>query len=541
MASPLGNPSYRRLFAAQVIALSGTGLTTVALALLAFELAGDRAGAVLGTALTIKMVTYVGIAPVVGSLADRLPRKGLLIALDLARAGIVLSLPFVSEVWHVYALIFLLNGCSAGFTPTFQAAIPDILRDEAQYTRALSLSRLAHDLENLLSPTLAAAALAFISFDTLFVANGAAFAVSALLIVSLALPKAKADERSDGAWDNLSYGVRSYLATPRLRGVLALSLSRLAHDLENLLSPALAAAALAFISFDTLFVANGAAFAVSALLIVSVALPKAKAGERSGGAWDNLSYGVRSYLATPRLRGLLSLSLAVAAAGAMVIVNTVVYVRAELGLSASVTAIALAAFGGGSMVVALLLPRVLERVRDRTIMLSGGAVLAFALVFGVTRPPLAGLLVLWFVIGVGTSLIQTPAGRLVVRSCREGDRPAFYAAQFALSHAAWLVAYALAGWLGAGQGLTVTFVVLAAVVAGATLVAARVWPAADASELDHDHAATEHNHLHTHDAHHQHEHECREGPEPHRHGHRHPLLKHRHAFVIDLHHRRWPA
>ncbi len=116
----------------------------------------------LGTALALKMVAYVGIAPLAGGFADRLPRRRLLIALDLSRAAFVACLPFVTELWQVYLLIFLLNACSAGFTPTFQATIPDVLPDEARYTRALSLSRLAYDLENLLSPTLAAAALLFL-------------------------------------------------------------------------------------------------------------------------------------------------------------------------------------------------------------------------------------------------------------------------------------------------------------------------------------------------------------------------------------------
>ncbi len=53
MFSPLADPTYRHLFAAQVIALIGTGLATVALGLLAYELAGERAGMVLGTALSI--------------------------------------------------------------------------------------------------------------------------------------------------------------------------------------------------------------------------------------------------------------------------------------------------------------------------------------------------------------------------------------------------------------------------------------------------------------------------------------------------------
>lgn len=75
MLSPLRNPVFARLFAAQVVALLGTGLLTVALALLAYELAGDRAGAVLGTALAIKMVAYVGLAPVAQALAGRSGRS----------------------------------------------------------------------------------------------------------------------------------------------------------------------------------------------------------------------------------------------------------------------------------------------------------------------------------------------------------------------------------------------------------------------------------------------------------------------------------
>ena len=131
-SSPLRNPAFRKLFSAQVIALVGTGLTTVALTLLAYDLAQENAGVVLGTALAFKMVAYVVFAPVVGGLAHRLPRKALLIALDLVRAGIVLIMPFVTAVWQIYLLIFLLNLFSAGFKPVFAATIPDVLPDEAR-------------------------------------------------------------------------------------------------------------------------------------------------------------------------------------------------------------------------------------------------------------------------------------------------------------------------------------------------------------------------------------------------------------------------
>ncbi len=456
MISPLANRTYRRLFAAQVIALVGTGLSTIALALLAYDLAAGTAGAVLGTALALKMVAYVGIAPIVGGFAHRLPRRRLLIALDIARASLVVCLPFVTEIWQIYVLIFLLSACSAGFTPTFQATIPDVLPEEAQYTRALSLSRLA-------------------------------------------------------------------------------------YDLENLLSPALAAAALLILSYDALFVANALAFLISALMVFSVRLPSPQPYERGYGIWHNLSFGIWAYIMTPRLRGLLALSLAVAAAGAMVIVNTVVYVRDHLGGTESDTAIAFAAAGAGSMLVALLLPQLLNRYPDRPFMLSGGVLLGVGLLLGLAEPGLLSLLPIWFVLGAGSSLIQSPAGRLLKKSANEGDRPAIFAAQFALSHACWLLTYPLAGWLGSTFSLTTAFLTLALIALASTAAALVLWPPGDPSELEHIHEPVTHEHLHIHDAHHQHSHEGWEGPEPHRHPHPHAPLRHKHPYVIDLHHSIWPG
>lgn len=135
MISVLANRTYRHLLSAQIIALIGTGLATVALGLLAFDLAGSNAGAVLGTALAIKMVAYIGIAPVVGAYADRLPRRAFLVSMDVVRAAVALCLPFVDQIWQIYVLIFVLQSASAAFTPTFQATIPDVLPDEADYTR----------------------------------------------------------------------------------------------------------------------------------------------------------------------------------------------------------------------------------------------------------------------------------------------------------------------------------------------------------------------------------------------------------------------
>lgn len=214
MFDVLSNRTYRHLFLAQVIALIGTGLGTVALGLLAYDLAGGEAGAVLGTALAIKMIAYVGIAPIAAAFAERLPRRTMLVSLDLVRAAVALLLPFVTEIWQVYLLIFVLQSASAGFTPTFQATIPDALPDEKQYTRALSLSRLAYDLESLVSPMLAAALLTVISFHNLFAGTVVGFLVSAALVVSVVLPSPRAG-KARGIYDRTTRGVRIYLATPR--------------------------------------------------------------------------------------------------------------------------------------------------------------------------------------------------------------------------------------------------------------------------------------------------------------------------------------
>ena len=454
--SPLKNSEFRKLFTAQVIALVGTGLTTVALTLLAYDLVGGNAGIVLGTALAFKMTAYVVFAPIVGGLAHRLPRKPLLIALDIVRAAIVLAMPFVTAVWQIYVLIFLLNLFSAGFKPVFQATIPDLLPDEQQYTRALSFSRLAYDLENLLSPTFAGLALLVFSYDALFQANSIAFLVSAVLVFGTVLP-----------------------ATQRV--------------------------------------------------------------DRLGGVWGEISFGVRSYMRTPRLRALLILYLGVAGASAMVIVNTVVYVREYLGGSEADTALAFAAAGGGSMIAALLLPKILDRIPDRPVMLAGGMLMGFGLLAIYLRPVFAWILPIWCLIGMGWSLVQTPAGRVVNRSSSAADRPAYFSAQFALSHGCWLLAYPIAGQLGARIGIETAALILGGAVLLFTIIAARAWPSADAVVLEHTHETESHQHEHVHDEHHRHDHDGTEAREPHSHSHGHESVRHSHPFVIDDHHAHWPA
>lgn len=443
MFEVLRDRTFRRLFGAQVVALVGTGLATVALALLAYELAGEQAGSVLGTALAIKMVVYVTLAPLAGAVVPARARKAVLITLDLIRAAAAMMLPFVTEIWQVYVLIALLQAASACFTPLFQSLIPEILPDERDYTRALSLSRLA-------------------------------------------------------------------------------------YDLESLLSPALAAALLTVISFHGLFAGTSAGFIASALLVLATAFPAVRAARADGGPYARAIRGMRIYLRTPRLRGLLALNLCAAAGGAMVFVNTVVIVRGPLQGGEREVAWALAAFGGGSMLVALLLPKLLERINDRSVMLGAGSIMAGVLLlatglWSATQGVMgwAFLVPLWCVFGAAYAGLVTPGGRLLRRSAEADDLPFLFAAQFSLSHVCWLLAYPLAGWVGARMGLGSAFVALSGLALVGLFCAWRAWPR-------HDPDVVEHNHPELSDDH------------PHLVEHRDHGGGHAHPYRIDELHGRWP-
>jgi hypothetical protein len=297
---------------------------------------------------------------------------------------------------------------------------------------------------------------------------------------------------------------------------------------------------LTVISFHWLFAGTILGFLASAALVLSTSLPAAVTPERIGGIQTRVSYGLRLFVKTPRLRGLLALHAVVAAAGAMVIVNTVVIVRMKLGGNESDVALLMAASGVGSIIVAVMLPAMLKIWSDRTVMIAGAALLVVCLGGGASAANYAMVAVIWALIGVARSMVLTPSDRLLRRSSHSVDRPAVYAAQFALTHACWLVTYPVAGWVGARFGLDIAFSVLAVFALASVLIAFTQWPQRDPLELDHNHDTADHEHSHMHCEHHQHEHEGWEGPEPHRHAHVHHQIRHRHEFVIDQHHPRWP-
>lgn len=396
MLSILRQRTYRRLFLAHVVSLVGTGLATVALGLLAYGLAGARAGGVLGTALAIKMVAYVGVAPVAATLLEGRPRRTVLAVAQGVRLASALALPLVDQVWQVYLLIAVLQCASAVFTPTLNSVVPDVLPREEDYTSALSLTRVAADLESVLSPGLAAG----------------------LLLV---------------------------LPAGRLFDITALG------------------------------------FAASALLIAGAGVPARAPGSREAPFWERVRRGAALFVRLRALRPVVALDVVVAAPCAFVLVHSVVLVRERLGLGEAALGVVLAVNGAGSMLVAALLPRLLETVGQRRVMLTGAVVLVLGGVgeTGLTLLPDAALapalLATWLVVGAGWAAVEVPVGRIVRREVPDADLPAAFAADFSVSHACWLLTYPLVGWLGAAS-LPLAAGTMTLLAALGTVAAVRLWP-----------------------------------------------------------------
>lgn len=165
-------------------------------------------------------------------------------------------------------------------------------------------------------------------------------------------------------------------------------------------------------------------------------------------------------------------------------------------------ALTLATYGGGSMLAALIVPRLLERASDRTTMVAAAGLLTIALgamtgLFASGAFLWAVVLGGWFVLGIAYSMSVTPSGRLLRRSANADDRPAVFAAQFALSQGCRLIAYPVAGQVGAMMGQTAAFATMAGLAGIGTLSALALWPARDSDLIAHSHddLPADHPHL----------------------------------------------
>jgi MFS transporter, NRE family, putaive nickel resistance protein len=361
----LSNRVFARLYLAQTTHLLGDALVWVAVALMAFELAGDGAAAVLGLALTMRVAAFVVLAPAVGALADRVSRKALMVGALLARMVILLLLARVTEVWHVYALMFALNAMTAFFTPTYQATVAAVTARGLEYRRAVSLSGATFELLGVLGPGMAGALALILGGRSLFTMAGALFIVAALLIVTI---RARLDA-----------------ATPASRRSIA---------------------------------------------------------------WDDLTTGTRRLWSDPLSRYGLALELVASVAGAWILVNSVVLVKAGLGLGDAHYGWVMAAFGAGATLAALSLGALGGRI-PRTRLMALGAVAISVAVVPANAVGILPLAALWLLAGAGTNWVNLPMLTVLADRTPDHLQGRVYGAHFAWSHLWWLGAYPLAGLLGA--------------------------------------------------------------------------------------------
>ncbi|MDQ3818888.1 MAG: MFS transporter [Acidobacteriota bacterium] len=220
------NRDFCLLFGAQIISLAGSGVTTVGLALFAYQLTGGKsATAVIGNALTLRILAFLIFSQPAGVIADRIRRKNILIAADLIRFCLLALFPFINAVWQIYALIFSINAVTAFFTPTFEASIPEIVGEE-RYVNALSLSHVATDVEAVAAPAVAALLIALFGVRWVFWFDAFTYLVSALLVLLATVPftaRAQMPLSIRIFMSEVTTGTRILLREPSLRQALVLS------------------------------------------------------------------------------------------------------------------------------------------------------------------------------------------------------------------------------------------------------------------------------------------------------------------------------
>lgn len=199
----------------------------VGLALLAFELAGKNSAVVLSGALTLRVSAFVLLSPLAGAIADRYDRKRIMVITHLVRMGIVSLLPFVTQVWQIYALILALNIFNAFFTPTYQATIP-LVTGQEEYPQAIALSSATYQLLGVLGPGLAGSVAAFIGTRQVFFLDALSFLAAAVLI--LTLPGQLRTEQSQSVrtagrtWQDIKQGTTCLWSDSLIRYTLAMQL-----------------------------------------------------------------------------------------------------------------------------------------------------------------------------------------------------------------------------------------------------------------------------------------------------------------------------
>ncbi len=190
--SLLRNARFYRLWAGQGISFVGDAVSMVALVVLVAEIAGSASA--VGGVLVARLLPTLA-SPFAGVLADRLDRRAILVASDLARAVLVLGIVFTRDLATIYVLVFLMGLARTFFYPTIRAAFPSVV-GEGDLTRANALIGTTFSVSETLGPALGGLLVAFVGVEAAFVLDAGTYLISAAFLSRIPLPR---PQRGGGA------------------------------------------------------------------------------------------------------------------------------------------------------------------------------------------------------------------------------------------------------------------------------------------------------------------------------------------------------
>jgi MFS family permease len=192
--SLLRNARFLRLWIGQGTSFVGDAVSMVALVVLVVEITGSASA--VGGALVARLLPTIA-SPLAGVLADRVDRRVVLVASDLARAILVLGLVFARDLATIYVLVFLMGLARTVFNPTVRAAFPSVVGG-GDLTRANALISGTFSASIMVGPALGGLLVASIGVDAAFLADAVTYLVSAILLSSVPLPLPRRESEEEG-------------------------------------------------------------------------------------------------------------------------------------------------------------------------------------------------------------------------------------------------------------------------------------------------------------------------------------------------------
>ncbi len=220
--APLRTPDYRRLWLAQCVSIVGDKVNQIALSIMVYRLTGSllQMGAML--AVTVLPSAMFGLNA--GSLIDRWDRRRTMFFADIFRACLVVAIPPLAHFGlpAIYTLAFLVATVSLFFEPARLSLVPEVV-SPADLMAANSLDNTTNAVAELLGIALGGTLVAVIGYRSAFFLDAATYAVSALLIVSLAYRRKVREVPRFGIGQlraDLREGVRRIVGQPVLRDLV---------------------------------------------------------------------------------------------------------------------------------------------------------------------------------------------------------------------------------------------------------------------------------------------------------------------------------